>query len=463
MIEHMQNDHPAPDQRKLSPLKRASHPGAIIGAVVFICLLALLLYPDPLVNVFIKPRITKAFEKAYPAYSLRIADMNYSVFKNRFGFDSLALSRVNGTFSGNMGPISVSGIHWMHLLWGGRLVPTDYANSVVEAQNIVLNFPQSQYELRCGPLRVSVPDSEIVVEAISFNPVGDDEQAFAGSAFRKTRYRLIVPQVTVTGFAGLELLKGRNYHARSAQIHDAFLDVLINKDKPNARKNSSPPMPNEILSSLKGTLQVDSLSVMNGRVMYGERLGVGLKPAFITFDSVQVLAEGIANQGDPGDVIVIHAQGTFMKAGTMNILMSIPVVSPELSFQYSGSLSRMDISTLNSYFETANQVRIKEGVLQTASFQINVVSGRASGGVRAIYRDLKLAVIDEHTRSEKGFFDGLSSFYVNTVKIRKNNVPNKSGLMKIGEVNYTRMRNDPFLGFAWSALRTGVRDVTVFK
>ena len=34
-------------------------------------------------------------------------------------------------------------------------------------------------------------------------------------------------------------------------------------------------MPNEILSSMERTLQVDSLSIMNGRVKYGERFAVG--------------------------------------------------------------------------------------------------------------------------------------------------------------------------------------------
>ena len=103
-----------------------------------------------------------------------------------------------------------------------------------------------------------------------------------------------------------------------------------------------------------------------------------------------------------------------MKAGTMTVLMSIPVASPEFSFQYSGSLSRMDLSALNSYLETADQMRIKAGVLQTATFEINVASGRASGNVRAVYRDLTLAAINEHTGSEKGFFDAIASFIANT-------------------------------------------------
>ena len=151
-----------------------------------------------------------------------------------------------------------------------------------------------------------------------------------------------------------------------------------------------------------------------------------------------------------------------MKAGTMNVLMSIPVASPEFSFQYSGSLSRMDISALNPLLEPVEQMRIKAGVLEEATFEINVASGRASGNVRAVYRDLTLAAINKHTGSEKGFFDGITSFIANNFKIRGTNVPDKSGSIKIGEVKYTRKRDDPFFQFAWFALRSGVGDVVGF-
>jgi hypothetical protein len=151
-----------------------------------------------------------------------------------------------------------------------------------------------------------------------------------------------------------------------------------------------------------------------------------------------------------------------MKAGTMNLLMSIPVASPEFSYQYSGSLSRMDLSALNSFLETAEQMRIKTGVHQAATFEINVASGRASGNVRAVYRDLTLAATNKHTGSETGFFDGIASIIANTFKIRGINVPDKSGSIKIGEVKHTRKRDEFFFEFTWFALRTGVGDVVGF-
>jgi hypothetical protein len=458
----MQNDQPSTDRRKLSPLKIASYAGLAAGAIALVCVLALLLFPDPVVNGFIKPRIVEAFAEAYPAYSIRIADINYSVFKNRFGFDSVALSAVDGTFSSNMGPFFVSGIRWMHLLWGGSLAPNDFAGSVLEARDIVLNLPQQQYEIRCGLLRVSVPDSEIVVEALKYHPSGDDDQFFAMSNFRRTRFRLVVPHARVLGLACLELLEGNSYRTRSTQIHDVFLDVLINKEKPYAKDTVGPLMPNEILSSIQGILQVDTLRIMNGGVKYGERFAIGANPALITLDSMQVLAEGIANHGDRGAAVVIQAHGYFMKTGAMKARMSIPVGSPDFSFQYSGSLGTMDLSALNAFLEPAEQMRVKAGVLQAATFEISVASGRASGNVRAIYRDMILAAINKQTGSEKGFSDGITSFIANTFKVRGTNEPDKSGSIKIGEVKYSRKREEFFLEFTWLALRSGVGDVVGF-
>ncbi len=452
----MQNKNPSTDRRKVLALKIAKYVGIPVGAIVLVCVLALLLFSDPLVNRFIKPRITEAFVEAHPEYSLRIAGMHYSFFTNRFGFDSVALGAADRTFSSRMGAFSVSGISWMHLLWGGSLAPDDFANATVDAQDIVLNLTQSHYELLCERVRMSMPHSDIVVEALKFHPSGDDERFFAGGKFRTNRLRIGVPHARVAGLASIEELLGKIYRARSVQIHDASLDILLNKDKPDSRDTSGPLMPHEILASIKGILQVDSLRVTNGRFQYGERFAVGSKPAVVTFDRLQGSAEGITNQGGPGASLVIQSQARFVKAGTIKLLMTIPVATRECTFRYSGSLSGMDLSALNSFLEISDNMRIKAGVLQEATFEVNVVSGRASGTVSGIYRDLTLAAINKQTGSEKGLMDRITSFIGNKFTIRRNNVP---GSMKIGQIKYVRVPDDPFFQYEWFALRTGVRDV----
>ena len=457
------NAQPLIDRRKRSLWKVAVHVSAsLVLALVLSGVWPFHFLSDFMVNGFVKGRLLRGLTEAYPSYSIHISGMHYNIGGDRIGFDSVTVMAIDSTLSCTVARLSVRGIRWMHLLWEGNVAPRDLAGSVADAQDIALNLQQEQYEFRCGSLHVSVPDSEMVVEALEVHPSGDDEQFFAGSRLRKTRFRLVVPHVRVIGLACLGLLQGKNYRTRSVHIDDAFLDVLVNKDKVYAKETVSPPMPDEILSSVQGNLQIDSLSIRNGCLKYAERFAVGGRQALITLDSTRVLVEGIANRGGRGTSVVIRAEGRFMKAGTMTVRLSIPVASPQLSFQYSGSLGIMDLRPINSFVETAEQIRIKTGILHAATFEINVDSGRASGNVRATYRGLTLAVINKQTGSDKGFLNSIVSFIARTTRIRGTNVPDKSGSTKIGQVKYTRQRNEYFLEFAWFALRSGVGDVVGF-
>jgi hypothetical protein len=440
-------------------MKIAKYAGIGVGTLLFVCVLALLLFSDPLVNKYVRPRVIKTLAEAYPAYSIRIADMHYSFFTNRFRFDSVAVEDADRTFASHMAPFSVGGIKWMHLFWGGTLEAEDFANADVEARDFVATFPQSRYNIHCKRLLVSAADSKLVAESLAIHPIAGDEDFFQGSKFRRTKMSFAAPNCSITGLGCLDAVLGKKYAARSVEIRGATIDILVNKDKPDSRDTTGPLMLNEILSSITPSLQVDKVTMVNGRLTYGERFELGAKPGQVTFDSMQVLAEGITNHSHSGTPLVIHAQARFAGAGTMKLVITIPVVSRELSFKYSGSLSGMDLSALNSFLEVSDHKRIKSGVLQEASYEVNVVSGLANGTIRGVYTNLAIAAISKKTGSEKGIMDRITTFIGNKFTIRQNNV---EGSMKIGRINYTRVSDDPFFQYIWFALRTGVRDVVGF-
>lgn len=458
----MRHKHPSIDWRKLPLLKIAVYAGFAAGAIVLICMLGIQLFADPLLNRYVKPGITKAFAEAYPAYSIRIGSMKYNVLKNRFGFDSVALKAVDGTFSGKMNSFSIGGICWMHLLWGGNLAPKDFANAKVDVDNIVLNFPRSHYRLRCERLRVSVPASEMVTDSIRYYCVEDDEQFFAESQFRQTRFRFDIPQMKMAGLDCLALLQKNTYCAKSITIHNVFADILVNMDKPYDKNSSNPQMPNEALSSMKGIVTVGRVIIVNGRLKYCERVAVKATPGVILFDKVNVSVSGIANHTAHPDTAVIDADGLFMNSGTMKLCMAIPLRSTDFSLRYSGSLSTMDVAGLNAFLEPTEHRWIKSGILQSATFDINVIAGHANGALRVVYKDLSIVVLNKNTGSRKGILDRISTLVGEVFVIRRTNMPDGKGSLKIGTIQYTRNPDDYFLQFAWFALRSGVQDVVGF-
>lgn len=402
----------------------------------------------------------KAFSEAYPAHSIRMADMHYNVLENRLGCDSMILK--TGEFTCSGASFSVTGIGWMTLLRQGGFSSSTLGRLVIDVHGVVLTFHESQHVLRFRTLHLSVPDSELVADSITYNSLLDDEQFFEKSQFRQTRFRFEIPQMQIKGLDCLALLQGNIYDAESITVQDVFADVLVNMDTPYDKNSTDPQMPNEALSSMKEIVKVGSVKVMNGRLKYCERYAVGGTPGVITFNNVNISASGIANHTDHADTAVIHGEGLFMNSGTMKLLMVIPLTSRNFPLRYFGSLSTMRLAELNSFIEAGEHQRVKSGILQSAIFNINVNSGKATGTLQLAYEDLSIAILNKNIGTEKGILNRISTLIGKIFVIRGSNMPDRKGSMKIGNIPYTRKRGDYFLQFLWFAVRNSVADVVGF-
>lgn len=433
-----------------------------VGFIILLLAFIFLFFPQTYLNGYIKNRITGSFAKAYPQYSLKIARVNFNILKNRVELDSVSLIKIDSSFSFTMGAFSLSGIDWIKLYRENKFSYNSIAEASIDAEGVVLNLKRSQNQIRCGHFHLSVPDSGIGAESVEFHPLITDEQFFADSKFRNTRYRFVVPKISVKGLLYRKLFNGDNYRAGSIIIRDAVADILVNMDKPFDPQSPHPLMPDAGLSSIKDTIRIGSLQVINARLNYFERYAVGAKAAIIIFDKMHVSAEGIVNHTGLRDTIIIHADGNFMSTSRMKLLMSIPLGSPQFSYSYGGSLQRMEVSDINKFLETSEHRRIVSGTLHEASFAVKVNSGNATGYVHAEYENLSVAVQDKTTGSESGIFDKISSFIAKTFIINGNNMPDKTGALKIGNIKYTHKPDEPFIQFTWFALRSGVGDVVGF-
>jgi hypothetical protein len=453
------SDRQTVNQNSRSPRSVVTVAAYAVGAIVLVCFLVILLFPGVYLNGFLGNLITNTFAKEYPAYSLRIARVRCSILKNRVECDGIVLRSLDSAFSCSAGAFSVNGISWLRLL---RHKDNAFDRVTADAREIALTYPRSQSEIQCGRLHFSVPDSVISAEAGELHAVVRDDAFFASRKFRRTRFQIVLPQCKATGVDCRELLQGKAYRARSILINDPFFDILVDMDTPYDKNASRPLMPNEALALIKKVTQVNGVNVVNGRLKYAERYRIGLKPAEVSFDSMQLSATGITNHGGPKSMAAINGQGTFMKTSRMKFHLTVPVSVPESSFGYSGSLDAMDLTRLNSFLEIGENLRIKSGFLQTASFDIRVTEGRASGTVRALYKDLVVDLLDKKTGSGNGAMNRIGSFLINAAKMRGTNMPDKSGSLKIGDVKYERRRDDTFLQLLWFSLRSGVGSVIGF-
>ena len=447
----------ATNSRRLSLRRLAICAGASLAALVLATAILILLFGGAILNGYGKGKIERAFAKAHPGCALRIGELDYSVGADRLVARSVTLSATNRTLK--VDRISLTGARWARLVWGTAALADVLAQANLEATNVDAEFPQAHYRIVCARLRASAPGSELIAEGAELRPLAGDEAFFAAYDLQTPRFHVVVPECRVLGLAYDELLRGKSWRARAAHLSRPSFDVLINRDKPPAPFVRSPLMVHEALAAIQQPLQIDSLTITNGHLAYCERLAVGADPAVLTFAAVSLSVEGIANRGEPTASILLRGQGDLMEAGTLKLVMAIPITPPAFALHYSGSLSMMDLTRLDAFLDIAEHTRIKSGIAKEAAFEIDVTAGQARGRVRAIYQNLEIAILDKQTGTEKGLNNRVASFLANALKIRSSNAPDASGSMKEGKVDYTRKPEEEFLQFAWFALRSGVMDV----
>lgn len=447
---------------EFTPKKFIKLVSLIVGIVFLICVLVLVLFPDPFINQFLKKRITNSFAKAYPGYSLFLGEMSYSVWNNDLECDSIALKAKDSSFTCSVNSFSISGISWLKILAESDFNPEVISNSKINTKKIILNFNKLHYKLSLKNFHISLPDSEMNADSIKYNPLTNDGQFFAGDKFRQTRFRFDISKIKITGLDFLGLIKGNIYKAKNINIQNMFADVLVNKDKPYDTTSSNPLMPNEAFSLIKVAISLDSLIIRNGTFNYHERFTSNAKPGLITFNKIDLFVSGISNNTETPVTTTIHSKSLFMNLSKMELSMKIPLMSKDFSLKYSGTFSPMDATELNAFVEPSEHQRIKSGTLQSANYNININSGIASGKLDIKYKDLSVAILNEQTGSENGFLDRISTFIGKVFVIRRNNMPDKNGSIKIGEIKYIRNQSDYFMQFIWFALRSGLGDVVGF-
>jgi len=439
---------------------RSGKPAFVIGGIIILCVLIFTFLPDPLINLLLKDRITKAINEAYPEDSIHLGYLHYNIWKSRIGCDSIKFKTNNYMFS--VPVISVSGIGLFNILLHHDFTPNILTNLKIDAQNIVINSSNSRDELTLGMLHISIPESEMVCDSINYYSLINDDQFFAKSKFRQTRFRIDIPLIQINGLDCFAMLKGNNFNAKNVKIEDGLADILVNMDKPYDDSSPKPKMPNEFFNSMKEIINLDSLQIINGRLKYSERYALNSQPGIISINKINITAGDFGNQTSHLDTTIIRGEGFLMNSSEFKLYMAIPLKSKDFSFKYSGMLGRMDLTRLNSFIEPGEHQRIKTGILESAAFNINVNSGRASGTLRAEYHDLTIDVINKNTGSEKGLLDRLSSFFGKIFIVRNSNIPDEDGSIKIGEIKYTRNPDDYFFQFIWFAVRNGIADVVGF-
>lgn len=115
------------------------------------------------------------------------------------------------------------------------------------------------------------------------------------------------------------------------------------------------------------------------------------------------------------------------------------------------------LEPVNAVLLPLEGLRIDAGRLDSLWFRVDLEETVATGGLVAVYRDLRISVRDPETGG-----GGLANWARSVVagwRVRSDNLPGEDGSLRSGRIAEPVAPDDGVLRIVWTAVRAGIRDL----
>lgn len=328
--------------------------------------------------------------------------------------------------------------------------------ALIAADGIVLNDnPMSSFTV--ASVEASLGDSTARVRGVYIGPTVSDSLWVSRQTHRTDRIRFKTDSALYSGLDFDRLLLGDGFWVRHQRVYGFGIDVFTDKNlKPDStgKKHSSAQTD---VQSIKFPFGLDTVSVIDGQVVYHE-LEVGKpEPGEMSFTAITATITGFTSRGVAGKSppLRIETHSTIFGMGKLDAYATVPLTAQGFDATYHGRLGPMPAVAVNQFAEKSLPVTIEGGQFEEVTFSVRSVNGHATGNITPIYRDLSVRVHDK----KAGFFKRLEysvvTFLAKEFFIRHNN-PEKAGRPpRVGAIDHT-FAGESIVQFLWFAVRDGI-------
>lgn len=210
------------------------------------------------------------------------------------------------------------------------------------------------------------------------------------------------------------------YRVGFMQLWQPQLRTYRDKRLPEGEKHYV-PLPQERLLTANTTLQIDSISILDGKIEYEERVGIYPIPGKFWADSLTLRMNGLRNDS-LADRMTLKATGRLMSKIPVYLQFRSSLWGKgRKTYSLLGSLGKGDLRDFNPLLMPLAGIEIKSGKLNSTEFTFFANHREGRGKMKMLYQGLTIKVLDQKDNKED-FGESLKSFLANVFVLRNNNL-----------------------------------------
>ncbi|SEW20528.1 AsmA family protein [Chitinophaga arvensicola] len=278
---------------------------------------------------------------------------------------------------------------------------------------------------------------------------------------QQDRFEVVFNDISLHNLNPRLLLQEQQIWAQRVNIQSGKVDIYRDRTLPMPPGNKLGQYPHQLLAKLNTPLNIDTLNGSNINLQYTELSPVTGKAGKINFSHVHGRFHHITNIDSlvaKNKHMTADLDAVFMQSGKLTARFDFLLNDKAGRFDVAGQLNNMNGKDLNVITQPLGKIEIKSCDIRELTFNIKGDERKASGHVKLLYQNLKIAVLKQDKDHEGYKRKGLISFVANALVIKSDN-PLKDEKVRTADVNYTRDIQKSFFNLVWKTLFTGVKDI----
>ena len=334
-----------------------------------------------------------------------------------------------------------------------RFSPFDYDNIKFSATSSEVNI-QEDFSLSTDKIKFNAKKNITSIDNFKLTPNYSQEHYSKKHPVQKQWVAITLDTFKISNIDFEKLIQHGNYQISKVSLIRANVGLYKDKSRPEPPFKKQ-PLPATAIKSIPLDLSIDTIEVLNSRIVINEKSKMSGQVSFLSFDELNASVHGFSNdsvQIASNNFLSIKAHTKIMNSAQVNFEAQFDLLSKNDAHTVKASVGPSDIKIYNKVLEPMMLVVAKSGQIHALNYAYSANDTEAIGTIDFEYENVKIEILDKEEQMKK---QGLMSLAANTV-IKSNNKKENVKSYTQGVIKMDRTQNKNVFPYLWHSVQSGI-------
>jgi hypothetical protein len=316
-------------------------------------------------------------------------------------------------------------------------------------------FDAKNYTMTSDGINFNLADSSLAIRNFALDPKFTKTEFNNKQQYNTDWFDIKTQNILISNIHLSSLFASKKLELDHITIEKPEIFIYRDKRLPDPPFKYKPLLAG-LIHKIPIILQVDSVQITEGILIYEEQSENSLEPGRIFFDPFYLTAYNISNHKphiSKNPDLDISFRGKIMGTSFLEADLKINLASKVEDFTVNGKLEKIEAISFNPILENLSDLSIKEGTIHSTEFQFTAMDDESNGSLSLLYENLQVN-IDKSTTTK---VSKIKSWAANGL-INKNNMKSQHGYRE-GSIHFERDKNKGLPNYIWNSCKTGIISV----